>query len=72
MIKTEEQTLFVIDSKDMPLATEGAMPIENAVLAMAYVPVQKFANLYSDSKGLQAGTMFADLDKPFCGKGVKS
>lgn len=63
--------MFVVDSKDMVYATDGAIPIDNAVLAMAYVPMQKFGNLYSDSKGLQAGTMFADLDKPFYGKGVK-
>ncbi len=62
--------MFVIE-KAMAPATEGAVPIENAVLAMAYVPMQKFCNLYSDIKGLQAGTMFADLDKAFCGKGVK-
>ncbi len=59
------------DKEGIPVATQGAMPIENAVLAMAYVPIQKYGNLYSDNKGLQAGTMFADLDKPFCGKGVK-
>ncbi len=63
--------MFIIDSKDMTPATEGAMSIENAVLAMAYVPLQRYGNLYSDSKGLQAGTIFADLDKPFCGEGVK-
>ncbi len=61
---------FTDDRKAVVPATEGAMPIENAVLAMAYVPVQKFCNLYSDNKGLQAGTICADLDKPFCGKGV--
>ena len=55
----------------MPLATSGAEPIEKAVLAMAYVPMQKFGALYNNNDALCAGTLFADLDKPFCGKGVK-
>ena len=56
---------------NMPLATAGAVPIEKAVLAMAYVPMQKFGALYNNDDALCAGTLFADLDKPFCGKGVK-
>ena len=52
-------------------ATAGAEPIDKAVLAMAYVPIQKFGALYNNDDALQAGTIFADLDKPFCGKGVK-
>ena len=39
-------------------------------LAMAYVPMQRFENLYSPETALCAGTVFADLDKPFCGKAV--
>lgn len=52
-------------------ACMGAEPIENAVLAMAYVPMQKFGRLYNNEDALCAGTLFADLDKPFYGKGVK-
>ncbi len=63
--------MFIIEDKDNAPATEGAIPIDNAVLAMAYVPMQKFGNLYSANSGLQAGTIFVDLDKPFCGKSVK-
>ncbi len=36
-------------------------------LAMAYVPMQRFENLYDDEKGFEAGTVFAALDKPFFG-----
>ena len=36
-------------------------------LAMAYVPMQKFADLYEPDKALEAGTLFAALDKPFLG-----
>lgn len=49
-------------------ATAGAQPIENAVLAMAYVPMQDFGALYDEGDALSAGTLFPELDKPFCGK----
>ncbi len=55
----------------MPPATAGAEPIENAVLAMAYVPMQKFCSLYNNDDALSVGTLFADLDKPFCPRGGK-
>lgn len=42
----------------------GQMPV-----AMAYVPRQRFGRVYDLDKALQAGTIFADLDKPFWGKG---
>lgn len=37
------------------------------VLAMAYVPVQQWGDLYAEELALQKGTLFADLDKPFLG-----
>ena len=52
---------------DMP-ATEGARPIKDAVLAMAYVPMQEYGLLYDQDDALEAGTLFPDLDKPFLGK----
>lgn len=52
---------------EMP-ATEGARPIVGAVLAMAYVPMQEYGALYDESDGLEAGTLFPDLDKPFLRK----
>lgn len=36
-------------------------------LAMAYVPNQKFENLYEHGEGWHRGTIFADLDKPYEG-----
>ena len=39
------------------------------VLAMAYVPWQKWENIYCPDKGFSRGTIFSDLDKPFYGKG---
>jgi hypothetical protein len=40
-------------------------------LGMAYVPMQKFKDLYNPEKGLPIGTIFSELDKPFCGIGGK-
>ena len=49
-------------------ATEGAAPIADPVLAMAYVPMQEYGVLYDPTDALCAGTLFPDLDKPFTGK----
>lgn len=38
-------------------------------LAMGYVPEQKWSEPLSVCQGLKIGTIFADLHKPFCGKG---
>ncbi len=38
---------------------------ENPRLGFAYVPFQKYENLYDIRKGLQQGTIFKDLDIPF-------
>lgn len=40
-------------------------------IAMAYVPWQRFRNLYEPDRALQIGTIFAELDKPFTGRGGK-
>ncbi|NLJ31540.1 MAG: spore coat associated protein CotJA [Clostridiales bacterium] len=44
-----------------------AMP----VVAMAYVPFQQFNTTYMPEKGLEMGTIFPELDKPFLGGGIK-
>lgn len=38
-------------------------------LAMAYVPWQKWQNIYKAKKAFQRGTIFEELDKPFQGIG---
>lgn len=55
--------------EDSVAPTRGAEPIENAVLAMAYVPMQEFSSLYDPQQALDNGTLFADLDKPFLAAG---
>lgn len=37
-------------------------------IGMAYVPWQEFKNIYDLERGLEAGTIFAELDKPFLGR----
>ena len=38
-------------------------------LAMAYVPMQKWGNLYKSEEAFMIGTIFEDLNKPFRGAG---
>ena len=40
---------------------------EDYPVAMAYVPRQKWHTVYELDKGLCAGTIFPELNKPFCG-----
>ncbi len=42
-----------------------------APLAMAYVPYQQWETLFPLCTGLNVGTVFPGLYKPFCGKGGK-
>lgn len=37
-------------------------------IGMAYVPWQSWKAVYEIDKALQAGTIFAELDKPFLGR----
>ena len=38
-------------------------------LAMTYMPMQEWRNLYAPCDALKAGTIFAELDLPFYGEG---
>ncbi|MBQ6261943.1 MAG: spore coat associated protein CotJA [Clostridia bacterium] len=57
-------------------ATFSLPDLYGAPLAMVYSPAQRFDNLYDPEEGLEAGTIFRDLDFPFyptgcasCGRG---
>lgn len=39
-------------------------------LAMAYVPIQSLDTIYPAELALKRGTLYPELDKPFCGKMV--
>lgn len=52
--------------------TSGCRPadcdaLNEMTVAMAYVPWQDWRNLYDIDQGLQRGTIFSELDKPFTG-----
>ena len=51
---------------DMQAPAESMFPAKVS-LAMAYVPFQRFENLYEPDKALSRGTLFACLDMPFHG-----
>lgn len=38
---------------------------KDTTVAMAYVPFQNAVRLYSPEQGIQAGTLFPELNKPF-------
>ena len=40
------------------------------VLAMAYVPMQTWGNLYEPEKALSRATLFVDLDLPYLGRKI--
>lgn len=44
------------------------MELNQKPLAMAYVPWQKWQNIYEPAKALTVGTIFQELDQPFTGK----
>ena len=44
-------------------------PESGRSLALAYVPDQKFENLYPAADALRHGTLFAALDLPYCAGG---
>ncbi len=53
--------------------SEASKPEGNCLrgraLAMVYSPCQDFVNLYEPMAALSRGTLFAELDKPFCAGG---
>lgn len=42
--------------------------VDNYPLAIAYVPMQRFRDLYDNTSALNRGTLFKELDKPFDGR----
>ena len=47
---------------------EASCRCEDYPIGMGYVPWQEFKNLYEPERGLHAGTIFIELDKPFTGR----
>ncbi len=70
MLKHEEEVFcgFCRNNNNVQSSTPSLFP-ENISLAMAYVPFQAWQNIYDVDDAFNAGTLFADLDKPFLGYG---
>lgn len=49
------------------LATVRCRDLDGLPLAMAYVPMQKWRELYEPEMGFSRGTIFKELDLPFLG-----
>lgn len=43
-------------------------PLDELPIAMAYVPMQKWRNVYEPDVALERGTLFSELDLPFIGE----
>ena len=55
-----------MSKEDCP--SEGKDELSGMPLGMAYVPWQRFCNLYEECEAIYQGTIFQDLDLDFCGK----
>ena len=53
----------------MDMSEKKSLPCPKMVLAIAYVLDQSWETPYEISKGLERGTIFQGLDKPFLGGG---
>jgi len=58
-----EQQKCAVGAVCTPDVSVAAYP----TLAMVYVPIQQFRELYDEAVGLDRGTLFRELDKPFGG-----
>ena len=61
--------LMDLDSMDLSDACNiNRSCIDNLPLAMTYVPMQKWCDVYNADVAFSRGTIFAQLDKPFLGR----
>ena len=59
---------FVAMAASNGIEKVDAKCIDSLPLAMCYVPMQQWRDLYSADVGLERGTIFSELDKPFLGR----
>jgi hypothetical protein len=50
------------------LQTNMFAGVDRLPLAMSYIPMQQFNTTFDLSKGLECGTIFPELVKPFLGR----
>lgn len=61
------------DCEEIELETIGCLRENNEEclsIAMAYVPWQRWGEIYTSEVGLQRGTIFKELDKPYLSEEV--
>ena len=54
--------------EEMP--TQKTWGLVGYPLASVYAPLQEWRELYDEERALAQGTLFAELDKPFLGRGA--
>ena len=54
--------------RDVNFMVSGSARLDTLPLAMAYVPMQSWGETYDGLKALDSGTIFPELDLPFCGR----
>lgn len=57
------------ETRDCGCGRKQEDPLYGMPLAMAYVPWQRWGDIYPVCEGFHTGTIFEELDKPFLGKG---
>lgn len=57
--------------KDECGCNRGDAPVDKMKPGMAFVPWQKWEDIYDMEKALERGTIFCELDKPYLGRPVK-
>lgn len=67
MMRENKEMKDIEEMKDIKEMKEMKENIDTFPLAMAYVPIQKWKNIYANDVALDRGTIFADLDLPFLG-----
>ena len=50
------------------IPVETMLGMDDLALAIAYVPWQHWCEVYSPERALENGTLFPELNKPFCGR----
>ena len=64
-----KKRMIDLNEKDMRSFGDARLT-DNFPLAMAYVRRQRLDKMYPPETALERGTLFPELDKPFCGRTV--
>lgn len=61
--------MISLSDKDMHITSDVRLT-DSFPVAMAYVRWQRLDEMYEPCTALERGTLFPELDKPFCGRTV--